>query len=302
MAILATEDLRKVYGDTVAVAGVTLSVAPGQVFGFLGPNGAGKTTTLKMLLGLVRPTSGQARLLDHAPGDPTVMGRVGFLPEHFSFPRWLTATELLQVHGRLLGMSRADRAERVPRLLERVGLAGRGDGRIGTFSKGMMQRVGLAQAILGRPDVVFLDEPTSGLDPLGRRDVRDIIRELRADGMTVFLNSHLLSEVEVTCDHLIMVKSGRVVRSGTLAELTGGHVEVTVRAGGLTPAALAAAGALGRLAESIDGRFRLGLDDEERLPELVDRLAAAGARVYEVSPHRPSLEEVFLRVMTEEGA
>ncbi len=301
MVILATEDLRKVYGDTVAVAGVTFAVAPGQVFGFLGPNGAGKTTTLKMLLGLVRPTSGQARLLDHAPGDPAVMGRVGFLPEHFSFPRWLTASELLQVHGRLLGMSRADRAERVPALLERVGLAGRGGDRIGTFSKGMLQRVGLAQAILGRPDVVFLDEPTSGLDPLGRRDVRDIIRELRADGMTVFLNSHLLSEVEVTCDHLIMVKSGRVVRSGTLAELTGGEVEVEVRAAGLTSEALAEMASLGKLTELEAERFRLGLEDEEILPELVDRLVAAGARVYEVSPHRPSLEEVFLRVMTEEG-
>jgi ABC-2 type transport system ATP-binding protein len=229
------------------------------------------------------------------------MGRVGFLPEHFSFPRWLTAAELLDVHGRLLGLGRAERAERIGPLLDRVGLAGRGGGRIGTFSKGMMQRVGLAQAILGRPDVVFLDEPTSGLDPLGRRDVRDLIRELRAAGMTVFLNSHLLSEVEAICDRLIIVKAGRVLRAGTLAELTAGHLEVDLRVGGLADGGVAAVLPEVRWKRAVDGEVTAAIDDEEALPEMVARLVAAGARVYEVTPRRPSLEDIFLSLIEGEA-
>ncbi len=302
MPIIETEDLRKVYGANVAVAGVTFAVEPGQVFGFLGPNGAGKTTTVKMLLGLVRPTAGQARLLDRPPGDHDAMARVGFLPEHFSFPRWLTARELLDVHGRLLGLPALERKARVGILLERVGLSARAEGRISSFSKGMMQRIGLAQALMGRPDVVFLDEPTSGLDPVGRRDVRDIIRELRGDGTAVFLNSHLLSEVEVTCDRVLIVKAGRVVRSGTLQDLTGGRLEVVLRVGGLDEAMLAELGGLGQVLAAAAGHLTLALEDEEQLPEVVGRLVTLGGRVYEVTPRRPSLEEIFLRVIEEETA
>ena len=178
--LIETHNLRKTYGDTVAVDSLTLAVGAGEVFGFLGPNGAGKTTTVKMLLGLVAPTSGEARLLGHRPGDPAIMGRVGFLPEQFRFPSWLTAADFLDVHGRLYGLPAAERRARIPRLLERVGLADRARSKLGEYSKGMMQRVGLAQALLNDPALVFLDEPTSGLDPLGRREVRDLIHELRA--------------------------------------------------------------------------------------------------------------------------
>lgn len=302
MAILDARDLRKVYGENVAVAGVTFAVEAGQVFGFLGPNGAGKTTTIKMLLGLTRPTAGQARLLDRPPGDHDAMAKVGFLPEHFSFPRWLTARELLDVHGRLLGLPAGDRKARVELLLERVGLGPRGEGRIGNFSKGMMQRIGLAQALMGRPEVVFLDEPTSGLDPVGRRDVRDIIRELRAEGTTVFLNSHLLSEVEITCDRVLIVKAGRVVRSGTMADLTGGRREVSLRVAGLEAATLAGLADVAEVLSVAAGHLVLAVADEERLPDVVARLVAAGARIYEVTPRRPSLEEIFLRVIEEEPA
>jgi len=299
MAVIETADLRKVYGDTVAVAGVTFAVGAGQVFGFLGPNGAGKTTTIKMLLGLVRPTAGQASLLGRAPGDHGAMARVGFLPEHFNFPRWLTARELLDVHGRLLGLPRAERQARVPALLERVGLGDRAGSRIGTFSKGMMQRVGLAQALVGRPEVVFLDEPTSGLDPLGRRDVRDIIRELRSDGTTVFLNSHFLSEVEITCDQVLIVKDGRVVRSGSLRELTLGHLEVDLHVGGLDDDMVADLAGFGQVGHVAEGHLTLALADEEQLPAIVERLVARGARVYEVTPRRASLEDIFLSVIEE---
>jgi ABC-2 type transport system ATP-binding protein len=299
VSVIATDGLRKVYGSTVAVESVSLEVGPGQVFGFLGPNGAGKTTTIKMLLGLVRPTGGQAQLLGRSPGDPAVMGRIGFLPEHFSFPRWLTAAELLEFHGRLVGMARTERRIRVPELLERVGLAGRAGSRVGTFSKGMQQRLGLAQAILNRPDLIFLDEPTSGLDPLGRRDVRDLIRQLRDDGMTVFLNSHLLSEVEAISDELAIVRGGRVVRRGTLASLTGGRIDVGIEASGLTPAVLADLSNFGDVADVRDDGCTLTVSDEVVLPDVVAALVSHGARVYSVAPRRPSLEDLFLSVMAE---
>ncbi|MDQ1300855.1 MAG: transporter, partial [Chloroflexota bacterium] len=232
---IETHELRKTYGATVAVDRLTLAVAAGEVFGFLGPNGAGKTTTVKMLLVLVSPNAGEARILSHAPGDPAIMGQVGFLPEQFRFPPWITAADFLDVHGRLVGLPPGERRARIAGLLARVGLADRAGSKLGEFSKGMLQRIGLAQALLNRPALVFLDEPTSGLDPLGRHEVRDLIRELRGEGVTVFLNSHFLSEVEVTCDRVAIVKRGRVVRLGTLAELTRQGIEIELRVTGLTP-------------------------------------------------------------------
>jgi len=298
---IETHELRKVYGNTVAVDGITLSVAKGEAFGFLGPNGAGKTTTIKILLGLVHPTMGQARLLGHAPGDPAVMGRVGFLPEYFRFHPWLTATDFLDLHGRLYGMSAEQCRRRIPQLLERVGLADRANSHLGEFSKGMAQRIGLAQALLNEPEVVFLDEPTSGLDPLGRREVRDLIRELRNDGVTVFLNSHFLSEVEITCDRIAIVKRGRVACVGTLDELTRGSVEVEVHATGLTPELQEGLGRWGRILSADGDRFILAVEGEEVLPAIAGWLVEGGARLYALSPRRLSLEELFVRIMKEEA-
>lgn len=296
---IETRHLRKVYGGTVAVEDLTLRVERGEVFGFLGPNGAGKTTTVKMLLGLVYPTAGQAQVLGHRPGDPAVMGRIGFLPEHFRFPPWLTAWGLLDFHGRLYHMPAEVRRRRIPELLERVGLGDRAHTRLGEFSKGMSQRIGLAQALLNRPEVVFLDEPTSGLDPLGRREVRDLIRELRGEGVTVFLNSHFLSEVEVTCDRVAILKGGRVVRAGTLADLTAGALEVEVRAGGLTPALVEGLSQWGRVISRDGARCNLVLEDEDYLPAIAEFLVQGGARLYALTPRHPSLEELFVRIMQE---
>ena len=206
--VISTRGLRKEFGSKVAVADLTLNVQAGEIFGFLGPNGAGKTTSVKMLLSLTWPTAGTAELLGKPLGDPRAGGdhvraRVGFLPEHFRFHEWLTAAEFLDLHGRLYDMSKARRREAVPRLLELVGLGDRAETKLRAFSKGMLQRIGLAQALLNDPDLVFLDEPTSGLDPLGRRLVRDVIKGLRERGTAVFLNSHLLSEVE-TVDGLLV--------------------------------------------------------------------------------------------------
>ena len=305
--LIEAHDLRKEYGTILAVDDLNLAVEKGEVFGFLGPNGAGKTTTVKMLLGLVRPTAGKASVLAHPPGDPQIMGRVGFLPEHFRFPRWLTATDFLDLHGRLYGLSAAARRERIPRLLDRVGLSDRADAHLGTFSKGMSQRVGLAQALLNDPHVVFLDEPTSGLDPLGRREVRDLIWELRDGGVTVFLNSHFLSEVEVVCDRVAIVKRGRVVRSGTLDQLTGGAVEVQIRAGGLTPELVCGLARWGTLEEGkrtnhqvadrqiIDLTLLVGT--EAVLPAIAEYLVESGVELYGLAPKRLSLEELFVRTV-----
>jgi len=301
MPAIETRQLRKRYGDIVAVDGLTLAVERGEVFGFLGPNGSGKTTTVKILLGLVRPTSGEARLLGHRPGDPAGMGRVGFLPEHFRFPSWLTAGGLLDVHGRLFGLGAAERGRRTADLLARVGLADRAATRLGQFSKGMSQRIGLAQALVNRPEVVFLDEPTSGLDPLGRRDVRDLIRELRAEGVTVFLNSHLLTEVEAVCDRVAIVKDGRAVRVGALDELRGSAVEVEVRASGLSETLIAGLDRFGRVL-TVDGdRLVLAADGEASIPEMVEWLVGCGARLRELTPRRRPLEDLFAQAVEEDA-
>ncbi|MBI3764859.1 MAG: ABC transporter ATP-binding protein, partial [Chloroflexi bacterium] len=243
---IETDSLRKVFGDNVAVRGLTLQVPQGEVFGFLGPNGAGKTTSIKMLLGLVAPSSGTATLLGAPLGDRAARARIGFLPEHFRFHDWLSAEEFLTLHGQLYGMSPARLRQRTDELLELVGLTPFRRKFLRTFSKGMLQRIGLAQALLNDPALVFLDEPTSGLDPVGRRLVRDIIRGLRDRGTTVFLNSHLLSEVEITCDRVAFIKHGEVIRVSELKTLVDGETSVTIRAGKLTAAAVAGLGRWGR--------------------------------------------------------
>src|SRR6478735_1439987 len=228
--VIETTELRKVYGSKIAVDDLTLQVPRGEVFGFLGPNGAGKSTSVKMLLGLVAPSSGDARVLGRPPSHPAAMARVGFLPEHFRFHEWLQAAELLDMHGRLYGMDAGTRRRRIPVLLEQVGLADQAGRQLGRFSKGMLQRIGLAQALLNEPQLVFLDEPTSALDPFGRLLVRGVIHDLKARGTTIFLNSHLLGEVEATCDRVSFIKEGRVLRTLALHELEAGllHVELRV--------------------------------------------------------------------------
>src|SRR6202049_2209781 len=227
---IRTRGLRKVFGGKVAVRSLTLEVARGEVFGFLGPNGAGKSTSVKMLLGLVFPTSGEAEILGHPAGDVKTRSNVGFLPEHFRFYDWLTPAELLKLHGRLYGMSHSVLRERVPALLGLVGLTPHRDKRLRDFSKGMLQRIGLAQALLNEPDLIFLDEPTSGLDPIGRRLVRDIIKAQRDRGATVLLNSHLLGEVEITCDRVAFIKDGEVVETRQLNNVIGEQSTGAIRA------------------------------------------------------------------------
>jgi ABC-2 type transport system ATP-binding protein len=298
---IETRDLRKTFGQKVAVKGLTLTVERGEVFGFLGPNGAGKSTSVKMLLGLIAPTSGGAFILGKPAGDIPARCKVGFLPEHFRFHDWLTAREFLHFHGRLYEMPADRLRRRAGELLELVGLADHADKRLRDFSKGMLQRIGLAQALLNDPELVFLDEPTSGLDPVGRRMVRDIIRDQRSRGATVFLNSHLLSEVEITCDRVAFIKHGEVLDTRQMDKLAPGVFSVSVRARNVCAEALEG---LRQRAISVraDGeRLSLEVANEEALPEILAYLVAGGARVYSFNSERVSLEDLFIQIVGTDG-
>jgi ABC-2 type transport system ATP-binding protein len=255
-----------------------------------------------MFLGLARPTAGTCTVLGRSPGDWRVRSRIGFLPEHFRFQEWLAAEEFLQVHARLYGMDGPTIRRRVPELLDLVGLARHADKPLGEFSKGMLQRIGLAQALLNQPDLVFLDEPTSGLDPLGRRLVRDVIYNLRGQGLTLFLNSHLLSEVEITCDRVAFIRRGRIVQIGRLDDLLAEGTEVELRLGVITPDLLQRLAQFGPCQAPDNQRVVLRLASEDQVPPVVAWLAGQGVAIYSVVPRRLSLEDVFLRVMEGEEA
>jgi ABC-2 type transport system ATP-binding protein len=278
-----TQALRKEFGEKVAVSDLTMTVQRGEVFGFLGPNGAGKTTSIKMLLGLIAPTNGSATLLGKPLGDRETRGKVGYLPEHFRFHEWLEAAEFLDFHGRLYGMSKSQRQEVVPDLLELVGLKERAKTKLRAFSKGMLQRVGLAQALLNSPDLVFLDEPTSGLDPIGRRLVREIIEGLREQGTAVFLNSHLLSEIEQTCDRVAFIREGKVLQTSSLSEFEKERLRVFIRVGQPTEQLMTELAQFGEEVkmERGNGRIQLLLPHDDHLPQLANWLIHQGHTLYE---------------------
>ena len=291
--------LHKAFGRRVALHDLTLQVGAGEVFGFLGPNGAGKTTAMKILLGLVRPTGGHALVFGRPPTEPAARRRVGYLPEHFRFQEWATGEELLGFHGRLSGLGAAERAGRIPEVLERVGLAGRGGERVRRYSKGMTQRLGLALALLHRPDLVLLDEPTSALDPVGRRDVRELVRELAAGGVTVFLNSHLLTEVEAVCDRVAIVNQGRVIASGPLGDLAGAVTQLRLLLDRVDRDLLALVGRYGDVVRVEGTAVTLAVDALDVAPDLATVLVGSGYRLYGLVPVQRSLEDVFVDLVGE---
>lgn len=296
---IVTDRLVKRYGSTVALDGLTMTVPRGEVFGFLGPNGAGKTTAVKLLLGLARPSSGTATVLGRPLEDPEARRRIGYLPELFRYQPWLSGREVLQLHCRFIGLAREGWERQVREVVALVGLEGRADERVGGYSKGMTQRIGLAVALLGAPALVFLDEPTSALDPVGRMEMRPLIRDLKGRGTTVFLNSHLLTEVEQVCDRVAIVDRGRVVALGTLDELLAEPV-LRLRLGGVGAEARALLTARGRLADDGEWLALRGLPTEA-IPSLVADLVRAGVRVYAVEPGRESLEARFAALVGGEG-
>ncbi|WP_188192103.1 ABC transporter ATP-binding protein [Nonomuraea sp. SYSU D8015] len=288
--------LRKRYRRRTAVADVSFTVGRGEVMGLLGPNGAGKTTVIKILLGLVRPDAGDVLLLGRPARDPRARARVGYLPELFRYQPWLTAAEVLDLHVRLAGA--AVPAQERRECLAAVGLADRAGDRVGGFSKGMQQRLGLAVALVARPELVVLDEPTSALDPIGRADVRDLLLSLKARQVAVLLNSHLLGEVERVCDRVVILDKGQVAASGTLGELLGRR-ELRLRLDGVSAEAEARLAVAGPLTRS-GGSFTVALpadQDATTVPDLVADLVGLGVRVHAVEPVRISLEERLLDIL-----
>jgi ABC-2 type transport system ATP-binding protein len=294
---IATHGLRKEYGGRVAIERASLTVEPGEVFGFLGANGAGKTTLVKMLLGLVKPTSGGAEMFGRSIRSPEARQAVGYQPEQFRFPEWMTGAEALAFHARLAGMPTGPVQQAVSRALDRVGLAGRGNDRIRTYSKGMQQRLALAQALVAEPRLVILDEPTSALDPVGRRDVREVLASLRDEGVAVFLNSHLLSEVELICDRVAILHQGRVVREGRLAELLAAPTELHMTVDAVTEELLDAirpfVTAIRRNGRSLD----VDLASPDAVPTVARAAQSAGAELWELRTRQATLEEVFIGVV-----
>jgi ABC-2 type transport system ATP-binding protein len=290
--------LTKHFGDTVAVNSLSITVKRGEVFGFLGPNGAGKTTVVKLLLGLTRPTSGEALVLGAPLGDRQARRRIGYLPELFRFQALLTAREVLRLHCRLLGLPKRSWSGEERKALETVDLLQRGGDRVGTFSKGMQQRLGLGVALLGTPALVVLDEPTSALDPVGRHDVREIIRGLRESGCTVFLNTHLLEEAEHVCDRVAVIDKGTSVATGSLNELLGRHSRVRLKVAGLGEGWWSGLGDFGRWHRHDEWAVVEDIDPS-RVADLVSELVSRGGRVEAVVPEHQSLEARFLELLGE---
>jgi ABC-2 type transport system ATP-binding protein len=297
---IAATGLRKAYRDRVVLDGVDLHVGAGQVVGLLGPNGAGKTTAVKSLLGMVHLDGGSATVLGRPVGDTAARRALGYLPEQFQYPGWLDGRQVLEVHARLIGLPAAERPGAVTDALRLVGLAGRGDDRVAGYSKGMQQRLGLATAVLGRPALVILDEPTSALDPIGRREVRDLIHALQARGTAVLLNSHLLGEVEQVCDHVVILDRGRIVHSGSLADLAAG-AEVRVTLDRMDDDALVVLQGFGRIAARDADTALVALDDVAAVPALAAALVSRGHGIRALVPLQRSLEDVFVDLVGTAG-
>lgn len=300
--VVRVDRLRKVFVSpwtrkkTVAVDDVSFEVQAGEVFGFLGPNGAGKTTTLKMLMGLLHPTSGQASLLGHPAGAQAAKAMVGYLPENPYFYDYLSAREFLHMVGRVYKMASADRKKRVESLLDRVGLSMAKSRPMRSYSKGMLQRVGLAQALMSEPALVVLDEPMSGLDPVGRREVRDLIDELRETGHTVVFCTHILADAEQLCDRVAMIVKGKIRQIGTMEEVLGKSVHrVDLRFSGFQSIPSAISELLCGEPKRSGDVWTAASEGQKQATKACAEIVAAGGNVLSLVPHRQTLEEVFVR-------
>ena len=324
--VIDLHDVRKSYGSKIhALRGVEMQVHRGEVFGLLGPNGAGKSTLVKILMTVVKPTKADGTMMARPLGDKEGLRRVGYLPEHHRFPDYLTGAQVLDYFGALADVPRADRKKRIPELLELVSMREWGSTRVTKYSKGMRQRIGIAQALISDPDLVLLDEPTDGVDPLGRKEIRDVLATLKARGKTVFLNSHLLTELEMVCDRVAIMLKGEVVSQGTFDELTTGrqrydieidgqHADVAAHAFRTALADIAVLepppasgqpptvrGTLktGEKIEMVGLTLQLGTSNPIRVQALLDELRAHSYVLKTVRQFRPSLEDLFMEAVTD---
>jgi len=292
------QDVTKTYrGGVQALRGVSLRVQSGEIFGLLGPNGAGKSTLVKIIMTVVRPTTLTGTVLGRPACTQEVLSQVGYLPEHHRFPQYLTGRQVVDFFGALAKVQRTERKARTEQLLEMVGMRDWGNRRVTTYSKGMQQRTGLAAALVNDPQLVVLDEPTDGVDPVGRSEIRDVLLRMRDEGRTVFLNSHLLGEVELVCDRVAIMLKGRIEVQGSLAELTQASRRWRVTFEGTAPAGLPAFGRAVPLPGGSRHAIELAEGEVERVQALIDALRAAGCAVVGVHEVRESLEELFLRLV-----
>jgi len=287
--------------QVAALSNISFEVARGEVCAFLGPNGAGKTTSMNILMGFIYASSGRSRVLGYEPGDVRAKERIGFLPENFAFYRYLNAEKLLQFHLRLSGRQLADPAALIASLLAKVKLDTYKGLKIGKYSRDMVQRLGIAQALLGDPELLVLDEPTSGLDPAGRKEVRDLILALKAEGKTIFLSSHILSEVEQICDRVIIIDRGHMVRAGTMQEMLAEDNRVEIIVDQLPEALEQAVKEQGASLEREAHRVRIAVDVAHKRA-LAEMLWASGCDVVSLTPMKSSLEDTFLKLVAEGGA
>lgn len=307
---LAVSHLTKVYrrglfhkNGVTALQGLSLSVEKGQIFGFLGPNGAGKTTLIKILLSLVQPTSGQATILDHHLPHTTIREKIGYLPENHRFPGYLTGEQVLKFFGRLSGATPESLKVQVPHLLKLVGMEQWRKMKIKRYSKGMLQRIGLAQALINDPELIFLDEPTDGVDPIGRKEIRDILKALKVQGKTIFLNSHLLSEVELVCDRVAIVDQGALLKEGTIADFTSSGTTYIIGVEGTVPGQIYVdAEAMVLSVTPHTAGVSVSASSSADLNRVIDLLRRHDVPITSVQRDRSTLEESFLALLKREVA
>jgi ABC-2 type transport system ATP-binding protein len=295
--VIEANQLVKRYGKIEALKGVSLRVEKGEIFGLLGQNGAGKTTLIKLLLGITRKTDGDGNLLGEPIGTAAVRRRIGYLPEDHRFPDYHTGYSLLDFYGTLLGVSRADRRKKIPEMLELVGLKGRMYYKIRTYSKGMKQRVGIAQALFHDPEIIFLDEPTDGVDPVGRREIRDLMQQLKKKGRTIFLNSHLLGEVELICDRVAILQLGEVIRQGDMASLLKAHGFFVIGLADGQNVPTQELANKGYVVTQNGAMWEVALKDGESIDPVVDLLRAKGLSIRHLVEKRQTLEELFMETV-----
>lgn len=295
--VIETENLTKYYGNKVGCQDITISVGEGEIFGFLGPNGAGKSTFIKMLVGLLFPTSGRALVLGKPIGDVDVRKKIGYLPENFKYQDWMTGKDLLSFHASLYKLDKRNAAAKMEEVLEIVKLKGHESYRIGTYSKGMQQRIGLACALLPDPDLLFLDEPTSALDPVGRKEVRGIMASLKSRGKTVLLNSHLLSEVEAVCDTVAIIKKGSIIKYGKMEDILQSKLILEIHAEDLNSEVLNKLRGLDSSLTYSNNRIQMEIEDKTATHHIASIIVSGGGKLFELSLKKGSLEDVFINLI-----
>lgn len=295
--VIETINLSKIYENNKGCRDINIAVPKGEIYGFLGPNGAGKSTFIKTIVGLLFPTSGTARILGRPIGDIEAKKKIGYLPELFKYQEWMTGLDLLSFHSALYKLDKKAAAIKIEEVLEIVNLKGAERSKIGTYSKGMQQRIGIASALLCDPELLFLDEPTSALDPIGRKEVRDIMVELKNRGKTVFLNSHLLSEVEMVCDSAAIISKGNILKQGKMSELLEGNTVLDIQVEDINNEIL---NKLEKIDENVtfDGRnIKMHVKENNEIHDIASLIISGGGKLYGLTPHRNSLEELFIKLI-----